>query len=160
MGPWNIKNSRNSTRFWKEATIARGWMRKLLLRWKHHRGHIICTKRGNWAHYPWTGRQGAEPQTIFPEISAQWSLLEPSFRYLSPGSEGEKCRPLNHMWQTLFIHLVQRITSHFYIYIKVYQFFFPTWKCVLVLCFSKTLSPRLFRLPCWTLYVLVRIDTK
>ena len=24
------------------------------------------------------------------------SLLEPSFRYLSPGSEGEKCRPPDH----------------------------------------------------------------
>ena len=36
-------------------------------------------------------------QTMLPEISARRSLLEPSFRYLSPGSEGEKFRPLNHM---------------------------------------------------------------
>ena len=30
--------------------------------------------------------------------------MEPSFRYLSPGSEGENCRPLDHMRQIPFIH--------------------------------------------------------
>ena len=38
----------------------------------------------------------ASYQTMLPEISARRSLLEPSFRYLSPGREGEKCRPLDH----------------------------------------------------------------
>ena len=35
-------------------------------------------------------------RAMFPEISARQSLLicELSFRCLSPGSEGEKCRPL------------------------------------------------------------------
>ena len=28
----------------------------------------------------------------------------PSFRYLLPGSDGEKCRPLDHMRQIPFIH--------------------------------------------------------
>ena len=32
-------------------------------------------------------------QTMLPEISARRSLLEPSLRYLSPGSEGDKYRP-------------------------------------------------------------------
>ena len=73
---------------------------------------------------------------MFPEISARWSLLEPRFRYLSPGSEGEKCRPLDHMWQIPFIHSVQfTVRSHFYTYVKVCQLFLPsgTWECVLVL---------------------------
>ena len=38
----------------------------------------------------------ASYQTMLPEISARRSLLEPRFRYLSPGREGEKCRPLDH----------------------------------------------------------------
>ena len=38
----------------------------------------------------------ASYRTMLPEISARRSLLEPSFRYLSPGREGEKCRPLDH----------------------------------------------------------------
>ena len=56
---------------------------------------------------------------MLPEISARRSLLEPRFRYLSPGREGEKCRPLDHMWQIPFIHSVQFvITSNFHIYIS------------------------------------------
>ena len=92
---------------------------------------------------------------MLPEISARRSLWEPRFRYLSPGSEGKKCRPLDHMWQIPFIHSVQFFTlSNLHIYIKVCRFFLPsgTDTYVLVwlvinnctwLCFSKTLSPRL-----------------
>ena len=36
-------------------------------------------------------------------------FCEPSFKYLSPGSEGEKCRPLDHMEQIPFIHSTQYI---------------------------------------------------
>ena len=39
----------------------------------------------------------ASYRTMLPEISARRSLLEPSFRYLLPGREGERCRPLDHM---------------------------------------------------------------
>ena len=35
----------------------------------------------------------ASRRCTFPEISRRRSFLEPGFRYLSPGSEGEKCRP-------------------------------------------------------------------
>ena len=38
----------------------------------------------------------ASYRTMLPEISARRSLLELSFRYLSRGREGEKCRPLDH----------------------------------------------------------------
>ena len=38
----------------------------------------------------------ASYRTMLPEISTGRSLLEPSFRYLSPGRKGEKCRPLDH----------------------------------------------------------------
>ena len=52
---------------------------------------------------------------------------EPRFRYLSPGREGEKCRPLDHTWQIPFIHSVQFvITSNFHIYIKMSRFFLPS----------------------------------
>ena len=62
---------------------------------------------------------------------------EPSFRYLSPGIEGEKCRPLDHMWQIPFIHSVRfRVSSSFYIYGTVSELICPcgTFKCVLVWC--------------------------
>ena len=36
-------------------------------------------------------------------------FCEPSFRYLSPGIEGEKCRPLDHLWQIPFIHSARSI---------------------------------------------------
>ena len=64
---------------------------------------------------------------MLPEISARRSLLEPSFRYLSPGSEGENCRPLDHVWQVPFIHSVRffRI-SNFHIYIELCRFFLPS----------------------------------
>ena len=42
-------------------------------------------------------------------------FCEPSFRYLLPGSEEEKCRPLNHMSQIPFIHSV-RLINHSNIY--------------------------------------------
>ena len=81
---------------------------------------------------------------MFPEISARWSLLEPSFRYLSPGIEGEKCRPLDHMWQIPFIHLVQfLITSHFYIYMKVFPVISSMWYVKERLC--TTIAHVLFK---------------
>ena len=47
----------------------------------------------------------ASYRTMLPERS----LLEPSFRYLSPGREGEKCRPLDHTWQIPFVHSARLI---------------------------------------------------
>ena len=59
----------------------------------------------------------ASYRTMLPEISARRSLLEPSFRYLSPGREGEKRRPLDHMWQNPFVHSARKtIGSNSYIY--------------------------------------------
>ena len=56
-------------------------------------------------------------RTMFPEISAQWSPLEPTFRYLLSDREGEKCWSLNHAWQIPFFHSAQFIiSSNFYIY--------------------------------------------
>ena len=47
-----------------------------------------------------------------------------SFRYLSPGIEGEKCRPLDHMWQIPFIHSTPFIVaSNFYIYVTEFYLF-------------------------------------
>ena len=70
-----------------------------------------------------------------PEILARRSLLEPSFRYLSPGMEGEKCRPLHHMGRIPFIHSNRFLTwNNFYICAIVYQLFLPcgTYKCLYV----------------------------
>lgn len=57
--------------------------------------------------------------------------------HLSPGDEREKCRPVDRMRQTPFIHLAQFIIStNFYIYVTVSQLFppFGTLKCVLIRC--------------------------
>ena len=43
-------------------------------------------------------------------------FCELSFRYLSPGIEGEKCRPLDHRWQIPFIHSTRFISSSNSIY--------------------------------------------
>ena len=64
-------------------------------------------------------------------------FCELSFRYLtSPaGSEGEKCRPLDHMWQIPFIHSARFIYSiNYCIYGTVFQIHPPcgTFKRVLV----------------------------
>mgnify|MGYP006896130148 CR=1 FL=1 len=75
-----------------------------------------------------TSERGARAsyRTMFPEISTRSSLLEPSFRYLSPGSEEEKCRALDHMRQTPFIHSARFLTSsYFYIYVTVLKLFPP-----------------------------------
>ena len=62
---------------------------------------------------------------------------EPRFRYLSPGSEGEKCRPLDHLWQTPFIHSARYInSSKSHIYRTVFHLSppFGTFKSVLLRC--------------------------
>ena len=41
-----------------------------------------------------------------------------SFRYLSPGSEGEKCQPLENLWQIPFTHSTRHLTCSNCIYIK------------------------------------------
>ena len=68
----------------------------------------------------------ASYRTMLPEISTRRSLLEPSFRYPSPGREGEKCRPLDHIWQIPFIHLTRFInSSNFYIYNSAFYLLSP-----------------------------------
>ena len=62
-----------------------------------------CANKIPKQQYLWTWAR-ASYRTMLPEISARRSLLEPSFRYLSPGKKGEKCRPLDHMWQNPFVH--------------------------------------------------------
>ena len=62
---------------------------------------------------------------------------EPSFRYLSPGREGEICRPLDHRRQIPFIHSARLIcSSNFYIYRAMFQLYPPrgTFKCTFVIC--------------------------
>ena len=64
-------------------------------------------------------------------------LGEPSFRYLSPGIEGEKCRPLDHRWQIPFIPSAQLIrASIFRINRLVFELCPPcgTFKEFAVLC--------------------------
>ena len=52
-----------------------------------------------------------------PRFRPGGRFLEPSFRYLSPGREGEKCRPLDHTWQNPFVHSARlTIASISYIY--------------------------------------------
>ena len=70
-----------------------------------------------------------------PRFRPGGRFCELSFRYLSPGREGEKCRPLDHMWQIPFIHSTRFITSdNFYIYNWAFFLLSPcgTFKCALV----------------------------
>ena len=102
-------------------------------------------------------------------------FCELSFRYLSPGSEGEKRRPLDHMRQIPFIHSTRFIsTSNSYIYRTVFQLFPPcgALKCVLVRCIFDNCTCALGEtiisilrgvskvLLCSVRYVLVHSDTK
>ena len=80
----------------------------------------------------------ASYRTMLPEISARRSLLEPSFRYLSPGREGErerkKCRPLDHTRQIPFVHSARSlIGSNSYIYSSILVIC-GTFKCILRWC--------------------------
>ena len=51
-------------------------------------------------------------------------FCELCFRYLSPDSEGEKCRPLDNICQIPFIHSGQLIIGgNFYTYVKFLQLF-------------------------------------
>ena len=64
-------------------------------------------------------------------------FCESSFRYLLPGSEGWKCRPLDQRKQIPFIHSVRLISSdNFYIYWTLFYLFPPSgaFKCVVVWC--------------------------
>ena len=70
-----------------------------------------------------------------PRFRPGGRFCELSFRYLSPGREGEKCRPLDHVWQIPFVHSARFLDScNFYIYRSVFYLFppFGTIKCVLI----------------------------
>ena len=94
---------------------------------------------------------------------------EPRFRYLSPGSEGEKCRPLDHLWQTPFIHSARLTSSRsFYIYRAVFYLSppFGTFKFVLLrylfcncACTFEDQLLQALLLLCSMRYRLVRADT-
>ena len=61
---------------------------------------------------------------MLPEISARRSLLEPSFRYLSPGREGEKCRSLDHMGQIPFVNSARLLNWYQFLYIQHHSSYF------------------------------------
>ena len=67
---------------------------------------LICDKNKQMSTVPGPGRgTRASYQTMLPEISARLSLLDQRFWYLLPGSDAEKSRPLDYMWEIPFIHL-------------------------------------------------------
>ena len=79
----------------------------------------------------------ASYQTMLPEISARRSLLEPSFRYLSPGREGEKCRPLDHLGHIPFVHSARKLHGSNLLYIQHHSSYFlhvvrssVLWSCI------------------------------
>ena len=60
---------------------------------------------------------GRRTKRCSPRFRPGGRFCELSFRYLSPGSEGEKYQPLDHRQQTPFIHSTRFITSrNYYIY--------------------------------------------
>ena len=102
-----------------------------------------------------------------------WGELR--FRYLSPGSDGEKCWLLDDRWQIPFIHSSRFISSsNFYIYRAMFQLFPPcdTFSCDFAFCIfdngactiKESLISR-FRAIIWFMlcsiwYLLVRTGTK
>ena len=60
-----------------------------------------------------------------------WGELR--FRYLSPGGEGDKYRPLDHRWQIPFVHSARFISSSkFYIYRAISSvWYILLWLCIL-----------------------------
>ena len=87
----------------------------------------------------------ASYQTISPEISARGSLFGRA-EFLIPvvtgrlGREGEKCRPLDHVWQIPFIHsTLFEIMTYFFIYITVFRLFVP---CGAAQCLFDSLRMR------------------
>ena len=63
-------------------------------------------------------KMGAVTLTVALERHTKWCSAR--FRYLSPGSEGGKCRLIDHTWQIPFTHSAQFLEmSHFHIYVCV-----------------------------------------
>ena len=88
----------------------------------------------------------ASYQTMLPEISARRSLLEPSFGYLSPGREGEKCRPLDHMWQIPFVDSARLIMgSNSYLYNSILVFSSMWYVQVCLAVFTITIAHALLQ---------------
>ena len=67
--------------------------------------YLICDRNNQISAVPLDVALERRTKRCSPEISARLSLLDQRFWYLSPGSEGEKSRPLDHMWEIPFIHL-------------------------------------------------------
>ena len=114
--------------------------------------------------------------TSIPEISARGSLiLWAKFQIpVGPrsGREGEKCRPLDHMWQIPFINQAPFVTYtkiNFSIYTKLLHIFLPCgiyiayWNIEDLLFTHALLQNSLFQgsAPFWSLFVwiLVRISS-
>ena len=140
----NVKKRRNFAK-WQNCPFCKGY--QIIEK------QIICIKSRKWEQYLWTWRQSVvsndAPRDFGPEVA-----FGTKFQIPVASSEGEKCRPLDHMWQIPFIHSVQFvIASNFQIYIKVCRFFLPSGTDTYVLvwwvinncacAFPKTLSPRL-----------------
>ena len=90
--------------------------------------------------YLWTCCQSAVPWRCSPRFRPG-GRFQPERVSLSDnlasrtGREGEKCRPLDHVWQIPFIHSARFLDScNFYIYRSVFYLFppFGTIKCVLI----------------------------
>ena len=76
--------------------------------------HKQCTKRA----IPLDVVPERRTKRYSPRCRPGYRFCEPSFRYLLSGSEGEKCRPLDHRCQIPFIHSVRVFSgSNLYIYI-------------------------------------------
>ena len=70
--------------------------------------------------------QNVVPNDVPQDFGLVIAFCESSFGYLSSGSKEEKCRFLDFIWQTLFIHSSQLMTClaiSIYIFMEVHQLF-------------------------------------
>ena len=107
-----------SPRIWKELQF---------------KGSCACPNKISKEQYRWTWCQSVVPNDASRDFRRR-SLLEPSFRCLSPDREGEKCRPLDHTWQNLSYTPLDEYFVGIYTYIQQHSSNFLHVVCSSVSC--------------------------
>ena len=93
------KQQTSQTSSYSHISKSLTWVNGLSQRWYLYLRHMVSKSAQEKLRMRTSGRGvGASYLTTLPEISARLSLLDSSFRYLLPGSEGEKGLPLDYIY--------------------------------------------------------------
>ena len=106
----------------KEPGVLRGYFAALMVR-NSVKGELCMCKHNTKRAVLLDVVPERRTKRYSPRFRPSDRFCEPSFRYLLPGSEGGKCRPLDQRKQIPLIHSVRLISSdNFYIY-RTYDYF-------------------------------------